>query len=84
MLRFGCPIYIAEDILEKAQLTNAPSDTEISGEDESADTFIPDSKYSTYSDEELFKMIDEAVKKEDYEQAASIRDEIEKRQKKKS
>ena len=83
-LRFGCPIYIAEDILEKAQLTNAPSDTEISGEDESADTFIPDSKYSTYSDEELFKMIDEAVKKEDYEQAASIRDEIEKRQKKKS
>jgi len=25
-LRFGCPIYIDNDILEKAQLTNTPSD----------------------------------------------------------
>ena len=29
-LRFGCPIYISEDILEKAQLTNSPSETELS------------------------------------------------------
>ena len=37
----------------------------------------------SYSDEELYKMIDEAVKTEDYESAAAIRDEIEKRKKKK-
>jgi len=82
-LRFGCPIYINEDILEKAQLTNSPSDTEFSGTNENEGLLEPDSKYGTYTDEELYKMIDEAVKKEDYEKAASIRDEIEKRKKKK-
>ena len=40
-------------------------------------------KYDTYSDEELYKMIDEAIKTEDYERAAAVRDEIEKRKKKK-
>jgi len=82
-LRFGCPIYINEEILEKAQLTNAPSDTELSNS--SGDNNIQESspQYATYSDEELYKMIDEAVKTEDYERAAAIRDEIEKRKKKK-
>ena len=36
-----------------------------------------------YATKELYKLIDEAVKTEDYERAASIRDEIEKRKKKK-
>ena len=81
-LRFGCPIYIHEDILEKAQLTNSPSDTELSSAN--GNETIPESspKYATYTDEELFKMIDGAVKTEDYERAAAIRDEIEKRKKK--
>jgi bifunctional DNase/RNase len=82
-LRFGCPIYIKEDILEKAQLTNNPSDTEFSGTNENEGLPEPDAKYGTHTDEELYKMIDEAVKKEDYEKAAAIRDEIEKRKKKK-
>ncbi len=82
-LRFGCPIYISEDILEKAQLTNTPSESEISaGETETK--YETSKKYGTYTDEELYKMIDEAVKTEDYERAAAIRDEIEKRKKKKS
>ena len=38
-------------------------------------------KYDSYSDEELYRMIDEAIKTEDYERAASLRDEIEKRKK---
>jgi bifunctional DNase/RNase len=83
-LRFGCPIYISEDILEKAQLTNSPSDAELSETGESENKFESGAKYGTYSEEELYKMIDEAVKKEDYERAAAIRDEIEKRKKKKS
>lgn len=82
-LRFGCPIYISEDILEKAQLTNSPSETDLSGAGESEDNYEPNSKYGSYTDEELFKMIDESVKKEDYEQAAAIRDEIDRRKKKK-
>lgn len=81
-LRFSCPIYIAEEILEKAQLTNSPSDTDnvVSGETETR--YEPGGKFDTYTDDELYKMIDEAVKTEDYERAASIRDEIEKRKKK--
>jgi bifunctional DNase/RNase len=81
-LRFGCPIYITEDILEKAQLTNSPSETDMSATGEADDKYEPSSKYSSHSDEELYKMIDEAVKKEDYEQAAAIRDEIDRRKKK--
>ena len=82
-LRFGCPIYITEEILEKAQLTNTPSETDITSPGETGNQDELNSKYSTTSDEELYKMIDEAVRTEDYERAASIRDEIEKRKKKK-
>jgi len=82
-LRFACPIYIAEEILEKAQLTNSPSDTEITPANENDPKYEPNGRYESYTDEELYKMIDDAVKTEDYERAASIRDEIEKRKKKK-
>jgi bifunctional DNase/RNase len=81
-LRFNCPIYITEDILEKAGIVINPSEpaSNISPDDETL--FEPEKgKYDTYSDEELYKMIDEAIKTEDYERAASIRDEIEKRKK---
>lgn len=81
-LRFGCPIYINEDILEKAQLTNSPSETELSTQSVIENPVKEGSKYTSFSDEELYKMIDEAVKTEDYERAASIRDELEKRKKK--
>jgi uncharacterized protein len=79
-LRFGCPIFITEEILEKAGITVSPtsSDSPNSKEDESV--FEPEvTKYGSFSDDELYKMIDEAVKTEDYERAAAIRDEIEKR-----
>lgn len=83
-LRFGCPIYITEEILEKAGITITPTGEETSAENESENLFEGGSSgFETYSDEELYKMIDEAVKTEDYERAATIRDEIEKRKKKK-
>jgi bifunctional DNase/RNase len=83
-LRFGCPIYITEEILEKAGITIAPAEAETSAEADTDNLFeAGNSKYDTYSDEELYKMIDEAVKTEDYERAASIRDEIDKRKKRK-
>ncbi len=81
-LRFACPIYINEDILEKAQLTITPSDTDLTIQEDADKLSKSGSKYGAYSDEELYKMIDEAVKTEDYERAASIRDEIEKRKQK--
>jgi uncharacterized protein len=81
-LRFSCPIYITEDILEKAGIivnTSEPVSNSVSGNDPlfEAET----GKYDSYSDEELYKMIDDAIKTEDYEKAASIRDELEKRKK---
>jgi uncharacterized protein len=82
-LRFGCPIYIGEEIMEKAQLTNSPSETELISADETDSKHEPNSNYESFTDEDLYKIIDEAVKTEDYERAASIRDEIDKRKKKK-
>ena len=84
-LRFGCPIYITEDILKKAGIIINPSDSEISTVNEVDGIFDSEkSKYDTYSDEELYKIIDEAVKTEDYERAAAVRDEIEKRKRSKN
>jgi bifunctional DNase/RNase len=79
-LRFGCPIYMTEDILDKAGITINVSNT---GEDTNSDIEPGNMKYDGYSNDELFKMIDEAVKTEDYEKAAVIRDELERRKKKK-
>jgi uncharacterized protein len=81
-LRFNCPIYITEDILEKAGIVINPAEPAANVSQDDETLFEPEKgKYDTYSDEELFKMIDEAIKTEDYERAASIRDEIEKRKK---
>jgi len=81
-LRFGCPIFIMEDILDKAGITISQSDQEIPASDEPDTIFeSPSSGFDSYSEDELYKMIDEAVKTEDYEKAAAIRDEIEKRKK---
>jgi uncharacterized protein len=83
-LRFGCPIFITEEILDKAGITISPSDGEISSTEENDNIFETETtKYGSFSEEELYKLIDEAVKTEDYERAASIRDEIEKRKRKK-
>jgi len=78
-LRFDCPIYIEDEILELAQIFNDPergSQGNKTGPDQSE---ISGSKYGLYTDEELFRMIDEAISIEDYEKAAIIRDEIERR-----
>jgi uncharacterized protein len=83
-LRFGCSIFITEEILEKAGITvNPASNDTIEGN--SVDSILEpeSSKYDSFSDEELYKSIDEAVKTEDYERAAAIRDELEKRKRKK-
>jgi bifunctional DNase/RNase len=83
-LRFGCSIYITEEILDKAGITISQSNTDdLAGNPVDSLLEPGNSKYDTFTDDELYKMIDEAVKTEDYERAAAIRDEIEKRKKKK-
>jgi len=84
-LRFGCPIFIEEEILEKAGITISQTDV-VNPKANEADSIFEteNSKFESYSDEELYKLIDDAVKTEDYERAASVRDEIEKRKMKKT
>jgi bifunctional DNase/RNase len=83
-LRFGCPIFITEEILDKAGITINPTDATVSAGNEGDSLFESENtKYGSYTDEELYKMIDDAVKTEDYERAAAIRDEIDKRKKRK-
>lgn len=85
-LRFNCPIYTTEEIMEKAGITlpegGSEEQKEVSPE-QAGDEMIT-SQFEGYTDEELYRMIDEAVKTEDYERAAAIRDEIEKRKRRKS
>lgn len=81
-LRFNCPIFTTEEILEKAGITVEASESPgQSKENDVLSTEQGPSRFSTYTDDELYKMIDEAVKTEDYERAAIIRDEIDKRKK---
>ena len=81
-LRFECPIFITEEILEKAGINVSANESE--GSLENDNIFEGESaKYDSFSDEELYKMIDEAVRTEDYERAAFVRDEIDKRKRRK-
>jgi uncharacterized protein len=82
-LRFGCPIYITDDILKKAGITVNSPESELSSVNEVENFFEPENtKYDSYSDDDLYKLIDEAIKTEDYERAAAVRDELSKRRKK--
>ncbi|HCI55461.1 MAG TPA: bifunctional nuclease family protein [Bacteroidales bacterium] len=82
-LRFNCPIYTTEEIMEKAGITIPRSDSQ-QQDNESEMQPRKSSEFDAYTDEELYKMIDEAVQTENYERAAVIRDEIEKRKRRKS
>ncbi|MCI0523020.1 MAG: DUF151 domain-containing protein [Bacteroidales bacterium] len=82
-LRFECPIYIEPHILNEAGIIMTTSTVE---EKTGKDTEVPVKKkesqateYSEYGLDELKEMLSDAIGREDYEQAASIRDEIARR-----
>jgi len=83
-LRFECPIYTTEEILEKAGI-NMEFDEAADGSEESEEaestkkTSAGHMDYSDYSPEELNELLDAAITDEDYEKASEIRDEINKR-----
>src|SRR5690554_1313106 len=89
-LRFNAPIFTYKNILDKAgiHLKTPPSPDPESKDEETGieDLVMGESArparedYSRLSVKELNKMLDEAVKKENYELAARVRDEISKRQ----
>jgi len=87
-IRFNCPIYTTEEIIEKAGITldvEEYSSSE-SPDDESNEPVQPKDSLSQQlmrlSSDELKELLDEAVKNEEYEKATKIRDEIKRREKK--
>lgn len=81
-LRFRCPIYTSEEILQKAGIV-------LEGEEDSPVRSLLDdeeleesgSTYAQYSSSELEALLNEAIQDEDYEKASVIRDELTKREK---
>ena len=91
-LRFDAPIFTYKNILDKAGIylnnpsaESNPEDAENDGVLSSPETFgLEDESnkqgWSKHSLQELYDLLEEAVQQEDYEKAAQIRDEIDKRE----
>jgi hypothetical protein len=93
-LRFKCPIYTTEEILQKSGIViDIESEDKISPQKPSPDkpsdkpgeedvSSMSGYEFEDLDIEALEVLLDEAVKKEEYERASVIRDEINKRKKK--
>jgi bifunctional DNase/RNase len=90
-LRFRCPVYTYEDILKAAGIILDPDTKEGSedtveetykAEEESSTPREDESRFSGLTEDQLEKLLDDAVGNEDYEKAAAIRDELDKRNQK--
>lgn len=88
-LRFNCPIYTTEEIIEKAGITLDVEEynSEEPREDDEAEIPEPTDSFTEQirrlSLDELNRLLNEAVENEEYEKATKIRDEIKRREKKK-
>ncbi len=78
-LRFNVPIYTNEAILMEAGIVIEENDEEIETQTKPVPTSSDGQEPSTYTTEQLEKMLDAALENEDYEKAAKIRDELNKR-----
>ncbi len=78
-LRFKCPIFTTEEILEKAGIILEDKTEEGKG-DEDDFTEEPSDDIRTKSMIELEAFLDQAIINEDYETASQIRDEIKRRE----
>ncbi|SDD53054.1 hypothetical protein SAMN04488104_103537 [Algoriphagus faecimaris] len=82
-IRFGCPIFCSD----KAMAEGAVEHFEVEGEETKQTQSAPAQKFSAkkepslkdFSLDKLNQMLDKAISNEDYEKAARIRDEINKR-----
>lgn len=86
-LRFKCPIYTSEEIIQKSgiviDIENEPGETEVPQPNAGNPHQDEKLSYKDYSLEELEEMLEEHVNKEAYEKASLIRDEIQRRKKNK-
>jgi len=78
-IRFKCPIYTYEKIMEEAGMLmdeKGPASESVLTTPEEAD----ESEFEEYTLNELQELLDKAVEQEEYERASRIRDEIKKRE----
>ena len=82
-VRFGCPIYCAEKVMSEYAMEVSEEDQkeEIAEKEKSSDKLKPkkDAGLKDFSLDKLNQLLDKAITDEDYEKAARIRDEINKR-----
>lgn len=76
-VRFNCPIFTFEFIMESAGVVLDESEEESHKPVPKKDK--PQKAFSSYSTEELHKMLEKMLEEENYEKAANIRDELNKR-----
>lgn len=89
-VRFKCPIYTNEEIMQEAAIEVSDEDvnTESENENDTQETFVgkesstkSDVRLQEYSIKDLEELLQEAINDEDYVLAARIRDEINQRKK---
>jgi bifunctional DNase/RNase len=80
-IRFRCPIFTTEEILQKAGIVLEMSEEQGSKSGEAGNELKTPGRtlYEKFTLTELEKALDEAVRDEDYEKASLIRDEIKRR-----
>ena len=88
-VRFNCPIYTYEFILDAAGVILEEPEEEGEevvgkGTKKKKKTVTAGSALSQYSDDDLTQMLNDVLEEEDYERAAEIRDELKRRQTKDS
>ncbi|MBW8360872.1 MAG: bifunctional nuclease family protein [Kaistella sp.] len=80
-VRFDAPIYTTQQVLDEAGIL-LELDTPASEEDEDSEEFPPAQNLHAISSEELQKLLEIAVKDEDYDAALDLQEEIKRRKKK--
>lgn len=79
-LRYDCPIYTTPEIIEKAGiLVNQEVRNEQDATIHSNVVNVEDNLYNEYTTQELMKLLDEAVRNEEYEKASKLRDILKKK-----
>ena len=75
-VRFDCPIYTYEFIMESAGVELEETDVDEKKSGKKSKKSVQASDYQKMSEESLNKLLEDVLTKEDYEKAAKIRDEL--------